>query len=111
MKIVVFIQKDNEKISRNSLETLAGVQKLDGVSEVVAVTFNEDTANLTSQYNVAKVLCVTNDELQNYNPLHFTTTMEKIINSESPDIVALGIHTKLEIGPKTKCTIRCALYI
>ena len=92
MKIVVFIQKDNEKISRNSLETLAGVQKLDGVSEVVAVTFNEDTANLTSQYNVAKVLCVTNDELQNYNPLHFTTTMEKIINSESPDIVAFG-HT------------------
>ncbi len=92
MKILVFIQKDNDDISRNSLETLAGVQKLDGVSEVVVVAFNEETANLASQHNVAKVLCVNSSELQNYNPLHFTAAMEQIINSESPDVVVFG-HT------------------
>jgi len=92
MKILVFIQKDNDNISRNSLETLAGVQKLNGVSEIVAVAFNEDTAKLASEFNVAKVICASNSELQNYNPLHFTSAMEQIIQSESPNMVVFG-HT------------------
>ena len=92
MKILVFIQKDNDNISRNSLETLSGVQKLNDASEIIAVTFNEETASLTSQYNVSKVICASSGKLQNYNPLYFTATMEQIIGNESPDVVVFG-HT------------------
>ena len=55
MKILVFIQVDDNKINKMSLETLTCAQNLS--SDVSAITFNEQTANELTKYNLMK-LCL-----------------------------------------------------
>jgi electron transfer flavoprotein alpha subunit len=93
MKILTFIQHD-DSINNISLEALVGAQKLaqDTGGSVVAVTFSSDAISSLEKYDLAKILVANNPNLSEYNPLNFTSALEQIINSESPDIVLFG-HT------------------
>ena len=78
MKILVFIQVDDNKINKMSLETLRCAQIIS--SEVTAVTFNESAANDLSSYNLNEIIFANSSHLENYNPLYFASAFEKIIN-------------------------------
>ena len=94
MKILVYIQRDGDSIIRNSLEALAGAQKFaaESGSEITAVCFDQGLTNNLTDYNISEVINVSNDVLNSYSPLHFTTAMEEVIGETSPDVVIFG-HT------------------
>ena len=78
MKILVFIQVDDNKINKMSLETLRCAQIIS--SEVTAVTFNESAANDLSSYNLNEIIFANSSHLENYNPLYFASAFEKIVD-------------------------------
>ena len=76
MKILVFIQVDDNKINRMSLETLACAQSLN--ASVTAITFNEFVANELSKYQLDKIILAKNEKLNNYNPLNYAKSLEQL---------------------------------
>jgi electron transfer flavoprotein alpha subunit len=78
MKILVFIQVDDNKINKMSLEALKCGQEL--TSDVSAITFNEDAANELSNYKLKEVIFAKNVNLNDYNPLNYTTAFESLVD-------------------------------
>ena len=89
MKILVFIQVEDNKINKMSLEALACAQNLS--SDVSAITFNEQAANELSKYNLTQIIFAKNDKLQSYHPLNYAKALEKIIDDNCNAI--LFAHT------------------
>ena len=78
MKILVFIQVDDNKINKMSLEALKCAQGL--TSDVSAVTFNEDAANELTSYNLNEIIFAKNEKLNTYNPLYYAKALESLID-------------------------------
>ena len=78
MKILVFIQVDDNNINRMSLETLACGQNLS--DDVTAITFKQEVVEELSKYKVNEVLHVNNEKLSYYNPLSYAKAMESLIS-------------------------------
>ena len=76
MKILVFIQVDDNKINRMSLETLACAQSLN--ASVTAITFNENAANELTKYELDKIIFAKNQKLDTYNPLNYAKSLEQL---------------------------------
>ena len=94
MKILVYIQNDDNSIGRNSIEALAGAQKLakDVGGDISVVCFNDALSPELMKYNVSELISINNEALNNYSPLYFTSAMEQIANDVSADIIIFG-HT------------------
>ena len=94
MKILTFIQHSEGKINSNSLEALKGSQDIanDTGGTVTAVTFHSETGNQLTGYDVSNIIVVDNPELASYQPLHFLSALEKVIDNVSPDLIVFG-HT------------------
>ena len=78
MKILVFIQVDDDKINKMSLEALKCAQSLS--SNVNAITFHESAAKELANYNLNEIIFAKNDKLKNYNPLYYAKALEKLID-------------------------------
>ena len=93
MKLYVFIQQDNGEVNRNSLESLCCAQKIakDVNGSVTAIIFG-DIPDGIKEYNLTKVLSVSNDHLSDFNPLLFVEAMSHLIKSGNPDMILFG-HT------------------
>ena len=78
MKILVFIQVDDNKINKMSLEALKCAQGL--TSNVSAVTFNESAANELTSYNLNEIIFAKNEKLNTYNPLYYAKALESLID-------------------------------
>ena len=78
MKILVFIQVDDNNINRMSLEALTCGQSLS--QDVTALTFNESAVNDLTKYKVNEVLHLKSDKLFNYSPLFYAKAMENLIS-------------------------------
>ena len=89
MKILVFIQVDDNKINKMSLETLKCAQSL--TSNVSAITFHENSANELSNYNLNEVIFAKNEMLNSYNSLNYTKALEVLIDDSCNAI--LFAHT------------------
>ena len=92
MKILVYIQQDQENISSISLEALTGAQKIAAQSggSVTAVTFNSQVGERLTTYDLTEILLVENKALNTYHPLHFVKAMEETATAESPDLIVFG---------------------
>ncbi len=93
MKIHVFIQQEDGKINRNSVEAIAGAQQLAGETngEVTAIVFGSGNTELTN-YDLKGVIQVRNPELDQFNALMYCAALEQVYRAESPDVVVLS-HT------------------
>jgi electron transfer flavoprotein alpha subunit len=80
MKLLVFIQFEDGKINRMSLEALACAQKYS--TSVTAVTFYEKAANELKNYELEEVLLLKNNNLNTYNPLFYTEAMHTIYKED-----------------------------
>ena len=89
MKILVFIQVDDNKINKMSLEALKCAQGL--TSNVNAITFHEGAANELSNYNLNEIIFAKNENLNDYNPLHYAKALETLIDDSCNAI--LFAHT------------------
>lgn len=78
MKILVFIQVDDNKINKMSLEALKCAQDL--TSHVSAVTFHEGAANELTNYNLNEIIFAKNEKLNTYNPLYYAKALESLID-------------------------------
>ena len=78
MNILVFIQVNDNQISRMSLEALSCAQALN--HSVSALTFDKEAANELSKYKLNEVILIENSNLKKYNPLHYSLTLSKVIN-------------------------------
>ena len=94
MKILVYIQQDQGKISSVSLEALKGAQdiaaKIGG--SVTVITFNSEAGNVLAGYDIAETLVIEDDLLKIYNPLFYIKALEEINTKEAPDVIVCG-HT------------------
>lgn len=93
MKIYTFLQQNDGKPNRNSLEALVAAQQLAEQTggTVSAVVFGSNIESFTD-YDLAEIIQIQNSELENFNPLTYVKTFEELLNDESPDFVLLG-HT------------------
>jgi len=78
MKILVFIQVDDNKINKMSLEALKCAQGL--TSNISAVTFHEGAANELTNYNLNEIIFAKNEKLNTYNPLYYAKALESLID-------------------------------
>jgi len=76
MKILVFIQVDDNKINRMSLEMLACAQTLN--ANVTALTFNENASKELTKYQLDKIIFAKNEKLNSYSPLDYAKTLEQL---------------------------------
>ena len=80
MKLLVFIQFEDGKINRMSLEALACAQEYS--DNVTTVTFNEEAANELRNYQLEEVLLLKNENLNIYNPLFYTEAIHTIYKED-----------------------------
>ena len=94
MNVLVYIQQDDGVINSISMEALKGAQEITKTSNgtLTAVVFNEEASQKLKKYDISKILEVKSDQLDNYNPINYTSTLENIIKQCSPDIIVFG-HT------------------
>ncbi len=97
MKILVVTEQRQNKWNNTSFETLAAAQHIakDTSSTVSALVIGKGVAALADQLaakNVAKVLLVENDLLENYTPDGYCIALKQVIESAKPDLI-LFPHT------------------
>ena len=94
MKILTFIQSDENKINPISLEAMVGAQALarELGGSVTAVTFSKEVADLLRDKNLDAVVLCDNEKTNDYNPLSYLESMTQIIELKSPELVVFG-HT------------------
>src|SRR5579863_7892071 len=97
MKILVVTEQRQNKWNNTSFETLAAVQHIakETSSTVSALVIGKGVAALADELaakNVAEVLLVENDLLENYTPDGFCIALKQVIESAKPDLV-LFPHT------------------
>ena len=92
MKALIFIQTENSKILRSCTESICGLQKLlindeDSINTVffdIEVKQEIESNEVNTNYFI--------DNIQNFNPLGYTSILETLINELQPDIIAFS-HT------------------
>ena len=90
MKILVYIQNNDGKIAKNSIETLALAQQISNeISNafVSAVCLNSEISAQLSDYNIDEIIQLSNAELSIYNPTFFIEAMKSIIIENSPELI------------------------
>jgi electron transfer flavoprotein alpha subunit len=97
MDILVVLEDLNGKIHRLGLEALVGAQKLSekqnlNISALVIGSNADELASMASQYDIDKVLKVTNDLVSNYSSDGYTEVVRQVIERESPKYIFFG-HT------------------
>ena len=80
MNILVFIQTNDNQINRMSLEALACAQNLN--HSIYALTFDEKAAEELSHYKLNEIILVKNSNLNDYNPLHYASTLNKVMTDD-----------------------------
>jgi electron transfer flavoprotein alpha subunit len=95
--ILVFIEHKGGVANRSSIEAIAAAQALGSQLQqsVSAVVLGKDVATLAQEiaaYDVAKVVCATNDKLVDYTPDAYADGMEQVVKQVDPSFVFLT-HT------------------
>lgn len=95
--ILVFIEHKGGVANRSSIEAIAAAQALGSQLQqsVSVVVLGKDVANLAQEiaaYDVAKVVCATNDKLAEYTPDAYADGMEHVVKQVDPSFVFLT-HT------------------
>jgi len=117
MKIAIYLQINDNKISPMSLESLVAAQKIkkETNGELHAIIFNKELSNTLSKYECDKIIVVENPNLANYSPLHFIESFNQINDKIKPNLFIFGhsyetrdwvprLSAKLDIPFLADCT-------
>ena len=97
MKILVVTEQRQGKWNNTSFETLVAAQQIAAATSgtITAAVVGKGVAALAEELatkNVAEVLAVENDLLENYTPDGYCTALKQVVESAKPDLV-LFPHT------------------
>ena len=94
MKILCFIQSEDNVTNGVSKEALSLSQELSEKTggTLSLLTFSKSSAEELKQYSSNEVLLASNSELSDYNPLYYTSALEKIMSDNDFDLIIIG-HT------------------
>lgn len=94
MKILTYIQSNEQKINPISLESLVASQQIKSQKggEVYAVTFSSHIANQLSNYELDGIICIEDNNLKDYSPLHYIEAFNQLQSTHNPDLFIFG-HT------------------
>ena len=97
MKILVITEQRQGKWNSTSFETLVAAQQIAVATSgtIIAAVIGKGVATLAEELaakNVAEVLVIENDLLENYTPDGYCTVLKQVIESAKPDLV-LFPHT------------------
>ena len=94
MKILCFIQYEDNAINGVSKEALSLSQEISEKynANLSLLTFSESAAEELKKYTSDEILLANNDNLNDYNPLFYTTAVEQIMDQHSFDLLILA-HT------------------
>ena len=100
MDILVVLEDLNGKIHRLSLEAIVGAQKLSASQNlnIVALAIGSNANELASaaaQYDIDKVLKVTNDLVSDYSSDGYTEVVRQVIERDSPKYIFFEADSKL----------------
>jgi electron transfer flavoprotein alpha subunit len=93
--ILTFIQHQNGKISRTSLEAIQGAQDLAETlhAKITGVVFGlEQIPDELANLQMSEILLVPGNELYTYSAENYTAAMNQILEAEQPDLFLAG-HT------------------
>ncbi len=92
MKIAVYIQTNDNKISPMSLESLVAAQKIkkETNGQLHAVIFNKDLSNELSNYQCDSIMLIDDPNVKDYSPLHFIESFDQINNNIKPNLFVFG---------------------
>mgnify|MGYP001174419927 CR=1 FL=1 len=99
MKILVFIQNDDNHINRMTLEAISGAQHLlkifscDSTSSISVATFNKNSCAELEKLDLEKIILIENKKLEKYNPLYYTSAMEQLLTNNPEIEIVLFAHT------------------
>ena len=105
MKILVFIQVDDNKINKMSLEALKCAQGL--TSNVSAVTFHEGAANELTSYNLNEIIFAKNEKLNTYNPLYYAKALESLIDESCNAVFFAHTYETRDWVPRLSVRMNC----
>lgn len=94
-KLLSFIQQQDSKVSRVSLEALKGAQELATAlnHSLVGVVFGLEVApGELAAARLDEVLLVPTPELTTYTPEYYVAAMDEVLTAEAPDLFIAG-HT------------------
>ena len=112
MDILVVLEDLNGKIHRLSVEAIVGAQKFASahnlsVSALVIGMNAEALSSEAAQYNIDKVLKVTNDLVSTYSSDGYTEVIRQIIERESPKYILFGHSYQVrDYVPKLSAKLR-----
>ena len=112
MDILVVLEDSNGKIHRLSVEAIVGAQKFASahnlsVSALVIGMNAEALSSEAAQYNIDKVLKVTNDLVSTYSSDGYTEVIRQIIERESPKYILFGHSYQVrDYVPKLSAKLR-----
>ena len=94
MKILCFIQSEDSSINGVSKEALSLSQELceKNNGNLTVLTFDNSASNELSNFSSDKLILGESPDLKDYNPLFYTSAVEKLIKEHSFDLIVLG-HT------------------
>ena len=105
MKILVFIQVDDNTINKMSLEALSCAQSLN--ASVSAITFNENAANQLMSYQLDNIIFAKNEKLNHYNPLNYTKALEQLNNDSYNAIFFAHTYETRDWVPRLSARFDC----
>ena len=94
MKILCFIQYEDNAVNGVSKEALSLSQEIAEKysANLSLLTFSDLAAEELKKYTSDEILLASNDNLNDYNPLFYTSAVEQIMNQHSFDLLILA-HT------------------
>lgn len=91
MNTLIFIQSEENKISRSSIEAICGMQKISNEGDTIStISFNSAMNDELQQYNVNTNYFI--DNLSEFHPIKYISALEQIINDKKPDAIVFA-HT------------------
>jgi len=92
MKVLIFVQEQDGKVLRSSIEAISGMQKLclDSNDIISTITFNSSINSELEGYKINNNYFV--DNMAEFHPLKYTSALESIIAKENPGLIAFS-HT------------------
>lgn len=103
MKIIAFLEAQDDKLKKTAFETITAARSLGNEHTVVGVMINGTDAHAqeAASYGLGDCINVQNDLLKNFSASAVATALAELATSENADVVLLSAtaHGK-EVGPR-----------
>lgn len=101
MKVLVFLDKLNDKLKKVSFEAITAAKRVTNEVIGVGVNADENDLSLASNYGVTKVINLKSENLNNYSSTAYAGAIVEAAEKENVNVIIIpGNATGLELAPR-----------